>query len=203
MINVSFSEVGKKFGETWIFQNVSGEFTPGIHAITGKNGSGKSTLLQVLSGFVSANTGTVSHSDIDGRELEKDAWFKHLSICSPMMELFEELQVEESVNLHRRMKPLTLDTAQLLKEVQLDAHANKTLEQLSSGMKQRLKLALTIFSDSQVVFFDEPCSNLDAEWSEWYGKRVATMGSTKTIIIASNSQALELTPVNGQHLDLK
>ncbi len=202
MITIEFSEIGKKFGTDWIFQRISGKFPPGIHAITGKNGSGKSTLLQILSGFVTPNEGTLSFTDSNGEAIEKEAWFLQLSICSPMMELFDELQVEELIDLHRRMKPLTVSTAQILDEIRLAEHKSKAINTLSSGMKQRLKLALSLFSESSILFFDEPCSNLDLEWSEWYGSKLTSISESRTIVIASNSQELELAPVNGQRIDI-
>ena len=199
---IEFSDLGKNYGTDWIFRSVSGRFEQGVHAITGKNGSGKSTMLQVLAGFVSPNEGFVSFSDPTGQRIDRDDWFRHFSICSPMMELFEELQVIELIELHRQMKPLSRSTGEILEEVRLTPHAQKPIHQLSSGMKQRLKLVLAIFAKTPVIFFDEPCTNLDAEWSDWYVERTKGLAGTSTVVVASNSQPAEMEPVSGSILDL-
>ena len=53
-------------------------------------------------------------------------------------------------------------------------------------MKQRLKLALAFFSDTPLLLFDEPCSNLDAQGIDWYQEMIKNVLGKKTIIIASN-----------------
>lgn len=201
-MTVSFSNLSKKYDTDWIFENISGEFSRGGHAILGKNGSGKSTLLQIISGFVTPSKGELVYKNDVGAEVDAENVYKHISICSPMMELFEELHVEEMTNLHHRMKPLSKEPSEILEIIELNKHANKSLDKLSSGMKQRLKLALTIYSQSEVLFFDEPCSNLDERWSDWYSEEVSKLAKERTVIIASNSQAKELAPVNGVRIEL-
>jgi ABC-type multidrug transport system ATPase subunit len=186
-------EIGKEYGGRWIFRNVSKQFDRGgIYPVIGHNGSGKSTFIQILSGYVTANEGTLHWIQREGELLVED-WHQHLSISAPYMDLFEEFTVEESVTLHQEFKPLLVDSvAALLEEIELTDHRNKPLSQLSSGMRQRLKLALAIYSESELLLLDEPCSNLDQRWSEWYAEAVQKMHTQRVTIICSNNQASEI-----------
>ena len=67
-------------------------------------------------------------------------------------------------------------------------HENKTLRDFSSGMKQKVKLALCIYSDSPILFLDEPTSNLDNNNIEWYQQKISKVKETKIIFVASNQQ---------------
>jgi ABC-type multidrug transport system ATPase subunit len=53
-------------------------------------------------------------------------------------------------------------------------------------MKQRLKLALAIFSETPILLLDEPCSNLDKEGYELYHHLIANYALHKLIIVGSN-----------------
>jgi ABC-type multidrug transport system ATPase subunit len=61
----------------------------------------------------------------------------------------------------------------------------------SSGMKQRLKLALAILSDTSLLLLDEPTSNLDATAIAWYGDLLREHVKDRTLLVASNRQEAE------------
>ncbi|MBK9107727.1 MAG: hypothetical protein IPM92_04930 [Saprospiraceae bacterium] len=55
-------------------------------------------------------------------------------------------------------------------------------------MKQRLRLALAILTDSKVLFLDEPLTNLDEQAIEWYQNLLANFTKDRLVIIASNDR---------------
>jgi ABC-type multidrug transport system ATPase subunit len=55
-------------------------------------------------------------------------------------------------------------------------------------MKQRLKLALSIFSDVPVLLLDEPCTNLDAAGTQLYQQLITEYGGNRLIIVSSNDE---------------
>ena len=67
----------------------------------------------------------------------------------------------------------------------------KPIAHFSSGMKQRLKLALAILSDTSLLLLDEPASNLDAEAVAWYRSLLDRHVEERTLLVASNRQAAE------------
>jgi ABC-type multidrug transport system ATPase subunit len=70
--------------------------------------------------------------------------------------------------------------------VQLEKSANKPIKFFSSGMKQRLKLALALFTDKPILIFDEPTVNLDEEACQWYRRAIAEMRKDRMLLISSN-----------------
>jgi len=202
-VRIALNDIGKQYGAHWIFQHVAADFYPGhIYPIIGNNGSGKSTLLQIISGFVTPNQGQV-RMVLDDQELVVEEWYKHISIAAPYLHLFEEFTVEESILLHQKLKPLHDTHAEdLMDEIDLLKHRKKTLKQLSSGMRQRLKLALAMKSESAILLLDEPCSNLDKHWISWYNEVLKNSMMERITIICSNSQEEELANATDEALDI-
>ena len=68
----------------------------------------------------------------------------------------------------------------------LEKARNKQIRFFSSGMKQRVKLAQCIFSDTAIVLLDEPCTNLDKEGIEMYNNLVDKYCKKRMVIVSSN-----------------
>lgn len=201
-MRIVLTDIGKQYGKHWILKHVNAEFKTGqVQPIIGNNGSGKSTLLQIISGYITPNEGTVTY-ERQSENLEVESWFQHISIAAPYLDLFEEFTVLESVEMHRKLKPLQLSDEDLLSEIDLWDHRNKTLQKLSSGMRQRLKLALAIYSKSDVLLLDEPCSNLDQRWSEWFNVALSKTIKERITLICSNNQKTELEQATETPLDV-
>lgn len=191
-ISIKLAGAGKKFGKEWIFRHVDLEIVPGEKiALLGLNGSGKSTLLQALAGFLSLNEGKLEYHH--GSLIEPEKQFQYISLASPYLELIEDFTLAEMIAHAAIYKPFTdgLSTERIIELSGLAVHRNKYIRLFSSGMKQRLKLTLAILADVPVLLLDEPTTNLDATVGAWYGELINTYASGKTIVVASNSIALE------------
>jgi ABC-type multidrug transport system ATPase subunit len=68
----------------------------------------------------------------------------------------------------------------------------------SSGMKQRVKLALTVLCNVPIVLLDEPTSNLDPTGRQWYKQLIETFIENRTLIVASNFLEEEYFFANAQ-----
>ena len=202
-MQVRLDDIGKQYGDHWIFQHISAQLQPDhVYPIIGNNGSGKSTLMLIIAGYVTPNDGEVAMHDGE-TALPIESWYKHLSIAAPSMDLFEEFTVSEAVSLHHQLKPLEdITTSHLLELIELDNHASKQLRNLSSGMRQRLKLALALHTASQVLLLDEPCSNLDKKWMRWYNESLATRKNGKVVVICSNEHSEELAHATDTPIDV-
>ncbi len=181
--------LGKRFNREWIFKNMSLTFDPGrVYAITGPNGSGKSTLLQVLWGQMPASTGAIhyTHEEV---KIDIERIYQHLVIAAPYLELIDEFTLEEMVRFHFKFKKVRggLTTDALIEKMELPHARTKFIRQFSSGMKQRLKLALAFYSDTEMIFLDEPTTNLDKNATRWYLDNLATC-KNRLVVIASNQE---------------
>jgi ABC-type multidrug transport system ATPase subunit len=188
MMTISLSDAGKRFNREWIFHRLHYTFRSGSsYAITGPNGSGKSTLLQVIAGSISTSEGSIEYS-INDKKYESDAIYRQMSVAAPYLELVEELTLREFLDFHGRFKPWLpgLDTASIIRLLSLEKAAGKQLRYYSSGMKQRVKLAQAIFSNTALLLLDEPSTNLDKEGILLYHQLIKDYTANRLVIVSSN-----------------
>lgn len=188
MLKISLENIGKKFKNEWIFRNLSFEFSKNEPiAIIGPNGSGKSTLMQVLAGAIPINEGNVVYSE-NMVIIPEDKWHESLSFSAPYLELIEEFTLLESVNFHVKFKPFQdgLSISEFLEIIELEKHKDKPVKNFSSGMRQKLKLGLAFYSQTDIILLDEPTSNLDHKGFDWYIKQVQKALKDKILIVSSN-----------------
>lgn len=188
MLKIQLHEASKRFQYEWIFKNLSLQLKQGDSlAITGGNGSGKSTLLKCLSGAIPFTSGKITFES-EGRTIPESDWYQHLTISAPYLELPEEFSLLELIEFHFKFKkPLNqIQAKELIEILYLDQHLSKPVSQFSSGMKQRLKLGIALFSDVPLILLDEPTSNLDKKGIAWYLDLITKYQQGRTLLICSN-----------------
>ena len=186
-MQISLAEACKRFNKEWIFKNLNFQFEAGKHyALVGNNGSGKSTLLQIIAGYSGLTKGSIEWTPFDANTI-----YEQISFAAPYLELVEEFTATEQFEFQAQFKPIQKDlsTEKILELIGLKNAAHKQIRYYSSGMKQRLKLALAIFSDCPILLLDEPCSNLDKEGYALYDTLIKEYAMHKLIIVGSNDPA--------------
>lgn len=189
-MRISLTDAGKRFNREWIFRHFTYQFEKGrSYAITGPNGSGKSTLLQVLSGSMHFNEGSCNWA-MGNMQLANETVYNHVSICAPYLEVVEELTLREFLDFHQGFKPFLsgFSAEHIIGILNLERAADKQIRYYSSGMKQRVKLAQCIFSDTAIVLLDEPCTNLDSEGIELYHQLIETNCKDRLVVVSSNDE---------------
>ncbi|MEO6612038.1 MAG: ATP-binding cassette domain-containing protein [Chitinophagaceae bacterium] len=210
-MTISLSDAAKRFNRDWIFRHFNYTFEAGqSYAITGPNGSGKSTLLQALSGAMMLSEGNIEYR---GGSRERGAGsqeplavsreplaksivipveniYRYVSICAPYMEVVEEMTIKEFLDFHQGFKPFLkgITTESIIASIGLEKALNKQIRFYSSGMKQRVKLSQSIFSDVPIVLLDEPCTNLDAAGIELYQRLVSDHCKERLVVVSSNDE---------------
>jgi ABC-type multidrug transport system ATPase subunit len=205
MMTISLSDAGKRFNRDWIFRHITYRFEAGTsYAITGPNGSGKSTLLQVLSGGIMVNEGSIEFragnpgpagsarlNPVNAQQkINIETIYQQVSICAPYLEVVEEMTLKEFLDFHSGFKPFLSGSTpgQIVQLIGLEKALNKQIRFYSSGMKQRVKLAQCIFSDTAIVLLDEPCTNLDTDGIELYHSLITTYCKDRLVIVSSNDE---------------
>jgi ABC-type multidrug transport system ATPase subunit len=192
-MEIRLQNITKHFGREVVFQDVTHTLAPGSRtAILGPNGSGKSTLLQVIGGALIPTAGTIEHR-LGGNLIQQEEVYSHVSIAAPYLGLYEDLSLAQAIDFHARFKAFRpgITNSDVARIAYLEQALGKPVLNFSSGMKQRLKLALAILSDTPLLLLDEPASNLDADAIAWYRKLVRDHADGRTILIASNRQEAE------------
>jgi thiamine transport system ATP-binding protein len=140
------------------------EAKPGeVTAISGASGSGKSTLLDIIAGFLTPVSGTMT---LDGRDLlPLPPEARPVSILFQSETLFDHLSAARNVALGLPPGTPLLDekVSEALSEVGLSGIGHQRASTLSGGQKQRVALARTLLRDRPILLLDEPFSALDDE----------------------------------------
>lgn len=181
-MEIRIEDLGKKYNRQWIFRHLNMTIANGqMIAITGHNGSGKSTLLKMISNYITPSEGEIRFNDFPAGEVQTS-----FSYVAPYQNLIEEFTLKEHLNFHANFKKPLYPTEEILDASGLSHAHSKLVKEFSSGMKQRLKLALAFFYESSIIFLDEPTSNLDQHGINWYLHLLSSIINKKTLIIASN-----------------
>ncbi|MBT2558328.1 ABC transporter ATP-binding protein [Hymenobacter sp. ISL-91] len=187
-MQITATGLSKRFAREWIFRGLSHTFATGsATAILGPNGAGKSTLLNTLSGQLLPTHGTLEYQEND-RKLAVEDVPQRLAYAAPYLELIEELTLTELIRFHTRFKPLRpgMSAEELVSLMYLEKSRHKLIRDFSSGMKQRLKLALALYADAPLLLLDEPTTNLDRAGVAWYREHVAATLPGRTVLVSSN-----------------
>lgn len=189
-MTITLQNAGKRYNRDWIFRYLDYTFQrQQPYALLGPNGSGKSTLLKAISGYLRLSEGRVQ-ADQDGGSLAAEAWYAHMSMCAPYVDLIEDLTVVEHLVFHTQFKQLAagLTVPETIQILGFQKHKTKLVKELSSGMRQRLKLMLAIGSKSEVLLLDEPATNLDKSGVGWYHDLLHQYRGNRIVVIASNRE---------------
>ncbi|MBB2953196.1 MULTISPECIES: ATP-binding cassette domain-containing protein [Sphingobacterium] len=190
-MKIILTDVGRRYNREWIFKHITYEFESGkSYAILGPNGSGKSTLLKVLSGSLAPSAGSIYY-EMNDKAVDVESVFQYLSLATPYVELIEEFTLREQIQFHFKFKNYLsgYSEPEVVHLLGLENAIDKELKFFSSGMKQRVKLALACCSDSAFVLLDEPTSNLDTAGEGWYLELVdKTKRADRLFIICSNQE---------------
>jgi len=172
-MEVVLHNVSKRFRFEWIFKGIDFTFQAGQrYAILGPNGSGKSTFLKILSGHLSPSKGKIEFLQ-NKTKLDIDHVYRHVGFAAPYIELIEDFTLKEAIIFHQKFKPFLqkLGPEDIIKILGFEHSTHKEVKYFSSGMKQRLKLALTLCSDTALLLLDEPTTNLDQQGFDWYSDK--------------------------------
>lgn len=182
------SDIAKKFRKEILFSSFNYTFKEKEkYAILGFNSAGKSTLLKVVAGLIEPTKGKVKFVN-NKQEVEPTDQHTYFSFASPELQLFKDLMVKDILDFHFQFKQCKLSENEFLEECGLRPFLNKQYSELSSGLKNKLKLSLALFSDTPILLLDEPCTNFDDANTQWYLHCINKYCGDQMIIVASNQE---------------
>jgi ABC-2 type transport system ATP-binding protein len=189
-MSIKLSNLTKIYGTQKAVDNISFEIPTGqIVGFLGPNGAGKSTTMKMLTGFISATSGTAT---INGLDIEKDALevrklIGYLPENNPQytdMYVAEYLQFVASVyklgtNANKKVEEMIALTG-------LTPERKKKIGQLSKGYRQRVGIAQAMIHDPKVLILDEPTSGLDPNQLVDIRNLIIQLGKQKTVILSTH-----------------
>ncbi len=167
---IELTSLTRTFGAFTALHDVSLSLPPGRIGLLGPNGAGKSTLLKVLMGLIppTSGTGRVLNEPLGGdRDTEGNWRLRRLIGFMPEADaLVPGLTGVEYVALAGQLygmprRDATRRAHEVLSYLELEEARYRRVEEYSTGMKQRAKLAQALVHDPPVLLLDEPTSGLD------------------------------------------
>ena len=181
----------KSFSGPPLFSGLDLRVETGLVAVTGRNGSGKTTLLKILAGLMRPTSGRV-RVERDGRALEDQERRLAVGWAGPDLALYGELTAEENLAFFRRAAGRAAsreDIRRRLNDAGLAEESfGRRVEEYSTGMKQRLRVAFATLFDPPLLLLDEPTAGLDAEGRAMVLGVIEGARRRGAVVVASNDE---------------
>jgi ABC-2 type transport system ATP-binding protein len=188
---ITVTNLEKSYGPVKAVSGVSFHVGAGeVVGLLGPNGAGKTTLMKMLTGFLQADSGTVT---IDGLDVVDET----LEVQKRIGYLLENapLYPEASVQSHLKMiadlrrvpksdQPRLISRA--VRAASLEEHLTRPIGQLSKGFRQRVGLAQSILHDPKVLILDEPTVGLDPTQIVESRRLIKRLAENTTILLSTH-----------------
>ncbi len=163
-MSIEFAGVSKFYGEVLGVSRISLAIPPGLTSLVGPNGSGKTTLMNLMTGLIQPSRGTISVLGLSPHDPER--LFRKVGYCAQHDSFPRGMTgrsfLESFLSIHgydaaerRRLADAAIE------KVGLAAAAHRKVAGYSKGMRQRIKLALALAAEPEVLVLDEPLNGLD------------------------------------------
>jgi iron complex transport system ATP-binding protein len=170
-------------------------------AVVGPNGAGKSTLLRVLAGLIAPTAGRVTIGGADVTAMDRRAIARHVAVVPQVFETLFPFTVREIVALGRtaRLGALGLlgqDDARAvmraLEELSSTELADRRIDRISGGERQRAVLAMALAQETEVLLLDEPTAHLDPAHQRATLEHVARLARERQLAVVAVLHDLNL-----------
>jgi len=182
---VTFHDVSKHYGEVKAVNNLTLEIPQGRSvAFLGPNGAGKSTSIDMLLGLRKPTSGTVR---VFGKAPHDAIMAGHVGAMLQSGGLLSDVTVRELIALMTKLHPRPLNVDDVLKRANIEEIAERKADKLSGGQTQRVRFAMAIAGDSDLIVLDEPTTGMDVENRQifWHAMK-AEADRGKTILFATH-----------------
>lgn len=189
---IEVSHLTKRYGAHTAVDDISFTVEDGcIYGLLGPNGAGKSTTMNVITGYLSPSSGTVS---IDGHDIQEDpqaakACIGYLPELPPLyvdMTVREYLAFVAELKGVRKQNERKADVARVCARAGLQGMEARLIRNLSKGYRQRVGIAAALLGNPKVIILDEPTVGLDPAQMIEIRALIHDLGQTHTVILSSH-----------------
>lgn len=163
---IKVTHLSKEYGKKKAVDNISFEIQRGeIVGYLGPNGAGKSTTLKMLVGLLQPTSGEIT---VAGYRSETELLLlkQNIGYVPEEAQLYEHLTLVEHLQLmgrlyHLEEEVITHKITELTKVFDMQEQANQRISSFSQGMRQKCLIMAALLHNPEVLFLDEPFTNLD------------------------------------------
>ncbi|MBL0199664.1 MAG: gliding motility-associated ABC transporter ATP-binding subunit GldA [Chitinophagaceae bacterium] len=188
-MSITVNHLSKIYGAQKAVDDISFTVNKGeIVGFLGPNGAGKSTTMKIITGYLTASTGSATVCGIPVTENSNETKKKigYLPEANPLyFDMFVREYLDFVTNIHT-VKNKKEKIEEVIKTVGLTVEANKKIGQLSKGYKQRVGLAAALIHDPEVLILDEPTTGLDPNQIIEIRELIKKLGADKTVLFSSH-----------------
>lgn len=187
---IEISNLTKRYGQKLAVDNVSFHVDRGeILGFLGPNGAGKSTTMNILTGYLSATSGSCRINDVDILEDPIKAK-QSIGYLPEQPPLYLYMTVKEYLNfiydLKKAKQPRAAHIQEICEIVQITNVYGRVIKHLSKGYRQRVGLAQALIGNPEVLILDEPTVGLDPKQIIEIRNLIKKLGKKHTIILSSH-----------------
>ena len=187
---IKIENLVKRYGKNYALEDVSFTVNRGeIVGFLGPNGAGKSTTMNILTGYLSSNSGIAEIDGVDILEhpLEAKRMVGYLPEQPP---LYLDMTVDEYLNFVYELKKCKLNRKKHLGEicdvVKIKEVRGRIIRNLSKGYRQRVGIAQALIGNPEVIIFDEPTVGLDPKQIIEVRNLIRNLGRNHTVILSTH-----------------
>lgn len=186
-MSISVKNISKFYGDQKALDTVNFSIKRGeIVGFLGPNGAGKSTLMKILTGYLSASEGIASVNNVLISE-DLKAVQRSVGYLPEHNPLYTEMYVREYLSFNASIFKIKKSRIEEVIEMTgLLPEANKKIEQLSKGYRQRVGLAAALLHDPEVLILDEPTTGLDPNQLTEIRNLILKVGKEKTVFLSTH-----------------
>jgi ABC-2 type transport system ATP-binding protein len=182
---VSFENVSKHYGNLKAVDGLTLDLRAGeTVAMLGPNGAGKSTSLDMLLALRKPTSGKIAMFGSDPYHAIKSGKVGAMLQSGGLM---PEVTVRELVTLCTGLHPRPVPVATTLRRAGIEAVADQRVDRLSGGQTQRVRFALAIVGDCELIVLDEPTAAMDVESRQrFWASMKEEVAEGKTLLFATH-----------------
>ncbi len=187
---VEVKNLTKCYGSIKAVDNISFTVENGeVLGFLGPNGAGKSTTMNMITGYISSTSGTVTIDGVDILEDPKEAKTK-IGYLPEMPPLYMDMTVRKYLEFMFDLKKVKLPKKEHIDEVmrlvRITDQSERVIKNLSKGYRQRVGFAQALLGNPPVLILDEPTVGLDPKQIIEIRKLIKSLGQKHTVIFSSH-----------------
>lgn len=187
---IKVKHLTKKYGANVALDDVSFSVKAGeIAGFLGPNGAGKTTTMNIITGYLSSTSGTVTVDGYDILEQPTEAK-KRIGYLPEVPPLYPDMTVDEYLRFIYELKRATQKKEAHFNEIceltGISAVRGRLIKNLSKGYRQRVGIAQTLVGNPPVLILDEPTVGLDPKQIIEVRSLIRKLGKKHTVILSSH-----------------